>query len=167
VPGYGSGGTWYVGRPLMATVNDYELQLFNGDTGVMAIGPDGRPSAAFERRGALTWTSPARLRAIDTVYAMTVHKSQGSQFDEVVVVLPEPASPILTRQLLYTAVTRARKRVTLVGTSVALRAAVGRPIARASGLQERLWGATPVPAGPAADPPGTRPTSPGPPRPGL
>jgi exodeoxyribonuclease V alpha subunit len=143
VPGYGAGGAWYLGRPLMVTVNDYELQLFNGDTGVVAVGPDGQPSAAFERRGELTWTSPARLRAIDTVYAMTVHKSQGSQFDEVVVVLPEPSSPILTRQLLYTAVTRARRRVTLVGPTASVLAAVARPITRASGLQERLWGPSP------------------------
>jgi exodeoxyribonuclease V alpha subunit len=144
IPGYGAGGAWYLGRPLMVTVNDYELQLFNGDTGVVAVGPDGQPSAVFERRGELTWTSPARLRAIDTVYAMTVHKSQGSQFDEVVVVLPEPSSPILTRQLLYTAVTRARRRVTLVGSAASVVAAVDRPITRASGLQERLWGPSPA-----------------------
>jgi exodeoxyribonuclease V alpha subunit len=150
IPGYGAEGTWYLGRPLMVTVNDYGLQLFNGDTGVVAVGPGGQPSAAFERWGEVSWTSPARLRAIDTVYAMTVHKSQGSQFDEVVVVLPEASSPILTRQLLYTAVTRARRRVTLVGSVASVVAAVNRPITRASGLQERLW----TPASPAGRPGG-------------
>jgi exodeoxyribonuclease V alpha subunit len=79
------------------------------------------------------------LAAVDTVYAMTVHKSQGSQFDTVAVVLPDPASPILTRELLYTAVTRARRRLILAGTPEAVRTAVGRPIARASGLRRWLW----------------------------
>jgi exodeoxyribonuclease V alpha subunit len=70
---------------------------------------------------------------------MTIHKSQGSQLDEAVVLLPEASSPILTRELLYTAVTRARHRVTVVGTEQALRAAITRPIARASGLRSALW----------------------------
>jgi exodeoxyribonuclease V alpha subunit len=71
---------------------------------------------------------------------MTVHKSQGSQFDTAAVLLPDPDSPILTRELLYTAVTRARSRLMLVGTEESIRAAVDRPIARASGLRQRLWG---------------------------
>ena len=71
---------------------------------------------------------------------MTIHKSQGSQFDTVAVVLPDPASPILTRELLYTAVTRARRRLLLVGVEDSVRAAVSRPIARSSGLRHRLWG---------------------------
>jgi exodeoxyribonuclease V alpha subunit len=70
---------------------------------------------------------------------MTVHKSQGSQFDTAAVLLPDPDSPILTRELLYTAVTRARSRLMLVGTEESIRAAVDRPIARASGLRQRLW----------------------------
>jgi exodeoxyribonuclease V alpha subunit len=84
--------------------------------------------------------SPTRLASVDTVYAMTVHKSQGSQFDTVAVLLPGPDSPILTRQLLYTAVTRARRRVIVAGTEASIRTAVGRPIARSSGLRARLWG---------------------------
>jgi exodeoxyribonuclease V alpha subunit len=71
---------------------------------------------------------------------MTVHKSQGSQFDTAAVLLPDAASPILTRELLYTAVTRARTRLILAGTEDALRAAVARPAARTSGLRPRLWG---------------------------
>ena len=96
-------------------------------------------TAAFERRGEVLEFSPARLGAVETVYAMTVHKSQGSQFGTAAVLLPPPASRILTRELLYTAVTRARERLILVGTEETLRAAVSRPVARASGLRRRLW----------------------------
>ena len=132
----------YVGRPLLVTENDYELGLYNGDTGVIIAGPDGgsRPTAVFERGGALLSFSPLRLGAVETVYAMTIHKSQGSQFDTAAVLLPDPSSRILTRELLYTAVTRARRELILVGTEEAVRAAVERPVARASGLRERLWG---------------------------
>ncbi len=77
---------------------------------------------------------------MDTVYAMTVHKSQGSQFDTAAVLLPGPDSRILTRELLYTAATRARRELILAGTEEAIRTAVGRPVARASGLRLRLWG---------------------------
>ncbi|MGH9067923.1 MAG: exodeoxyribonuclease V subunit alpha [Acidimicrobiales bacterium] len=140
-PTYGAGGPWYVGRPLLVTRNDYELQLFNGDAGVVVAGTeDGHPVAVFERREGLYQVSPARLSGVETVHAMTVHKSQGSQFDKVLLVLPDPSSPVLTRQLLYTAVTRARSHVTVVGAEDSFRAAVSRPIARASGLGERLWG---------------------------
>ena len=132
-------GTWYVGRPLLVTENDYGLRLFNGDTGVVVAGGPGRVAAAFERRGDVVEFSPTRLAAVDTVYAMTVHKSQGSQFQGVAVILPDPASPILTRELLYTAVTRAREQLILVGTEAAVRSAVTRPIARSSGLRPALW----------------------------
>ncbi|MBO0747547.1 MAG: ATP-binding domain-containing protein, partial [Acidimicrobiaceae bacterium] len=136
-------GEWYPGRPLLVTTNDYELRLFNGDVGVVGMNPDGEAAAAFERGGEVTWISPSRLPPTETLYATTVHKAQGSQLDEVVVVLPEPTSMLLTRQLLYTAITRARRRVTLVGSESALREAVTRPISRASGLRERLWGPPP------------------------
>ncbi len=131
---------WYVGRPLLVTENDYGLRLYNGDTGVVIEAGDGQVSAAFERGGRIVEFSPTRLAAVDTVYAMTVHKSQGSQFDTAAVLLPEPSSPILTRELLYTAVTRAREELILVGSEEAVRAAVARPVARASGLRARLWG---------------------------
>jgi exodeoxyribonuclease V alpha subunit len=131
---------WYVGRPLLVTENDYELRLYNGDTGVVVqSGPD-RVSAAFERAGEVVEVSPSRLGAIDTAYAMTVHKSQGSQFDTAAVLLPEPGSRLLTRELLYTAATRARSHLILAGSEEAVRAAITRPIARASGLLARLWG---------------------------
>jgi len=132
----------YVGRPLLVTENDYELGLYNGDTGVIVEGPGERPSAAFERGGEVLRFSPLRLGAVDTAYAMTIHKSQGSQFDTAAVLLPPASSRILTRELLYTAVTRARRELILVGTEEAVRQAVARPVARASGLRERLWGGT-------------------------
>jgi len=97
-------------------------------------------AAVFERRDELLEFSPTRLAAVDTVYAMTVHKSQGSQFGTAAVLLPEPTSQILTRELLYTAVTRAREHLVLVGPEETVRRAVARPVARASGLQWRLWG---------------------------
>ena len=126
-------GRWYPGRPLLVTENDYGLRLYNGDTGVVVAKPDGRPSAAFERRGEVVEFPPARLGAVDTVYAMTVHKSQGSQFGTAAVLLPPPTSQVLTRELLYTAVTRAHELI-LAGTEATIRAAVARPVARASGL---------------------------------
>jgi exodeoxyribonuclease V alpha subunit len=131
----------YVGRPLLVTENDYELGLYNGDTGVIVDGGGERPAAAFERGGEVLRFSPLRLGAVDTAYAMTIHKSQGSQFDTAAVLLPAASSRILTRELLYTAVTRARRQLILVGTEEAVRHAVARPVARASGLRERLWGA--------------------------
>jgi exodeoxyribonuclease V alpha subunit len=139
LPGFGA-DQWYVGRPLLVTENDHGIRLYNGDTGVVVTSPTtGRPTAAFERQGEIVTFSPTRLAAVETVYAMTVHKSQGSQFDTAAVLLPDPASPILTRELLYTAVTRARSHLMLVGTEESIRAAVDRPIARASGLRQRLW----------------------------
>jgi exodeoxyribonuclease V alpha subunit len=139
VPGFAADGPWYVGRPLLVTENDHALRLYNGDAGVVVEGPDSRPVAAFERQGEIVTFSPARLAAVDTVYAMTVHKGQGSQFDTAAVLLPDPDSPILTRELLYTAITRAKSRLILAGTEEAITAAVTRPIARASGLGRRLW----------------------------
>jgi exodeoxyribonuclease V alpha subunit len=144
VSGFAADGAWYVGRSLLVTKNDYGLRLFNGDTGVViAAGPD-RVTAVFERRNELLRFSPTRLAAVETVHAMTIHKSQGSQFATVAVLLPDPTSPILTRELLYTGVTRAQQRLILAGTEEAVRVAVGRPIARASGLRRRLWGIAPA-----------------------
>jgi exodeoxyribonuclease V alpha subunit len=139
IPGYGAAGEWYVGRPLLVTENDYALRLYNGDTGVIVDVAGGPPTAVFERGGDVVRVSPRRLAAVDTVHAMTIHKSQGSQFAAVAVILPEADSPILTRELLYTAVTRAETALTVVGTEEGIRAAVARPITRASGLRRRLW----------------------------
>jgi exodeoxyribonuclease V alpha subunit len=130
---------WYVGRPLLVTQNDYGLRLFNGDTGVIVARDGGRKSAVFERQGGLVEISPTRLETVDTVHALTIHKSQGSQVDAVAVLLPDPSSRILTRELLYTAVTRARKDMIVCGTEAAVLAALARPVAHASGLARRLW----------------------------
>jgi exodeoxyribonuclease V alpha subunit len=138
IEGFAARGRWYAGRPLLVTENDYGLGLYNGDTGVIVTAGEG-VSAAFERRGELLALPPTRLAAVDTVYAMTVHKSQGSQYETAAVLLPDPSSRVLTRELLYTAVTRARRSLILAGTEAAVRAAVERPIARASGLGARLW----------------------------
>jgi exodeoxyribonuclease V alpha subunit len=138
VPGFDPVGHAYVGRPLLVTENDHELRLYNGDTGVVIRSDRQRVTAAFARGGELLEFTPTRLGAIETAFAMTIHKSQGSQFDTAVVLLPEPTSRILTRELLYTAATRARTRLLLVGTADAVRAAVSRPVARASGLGARL-----------------------------
>src|SRR5205085_7894846 len=127
-----------LGRPLLITRNDAALRLYNGDTGVVVAAGDG-VAAAFARGGEVVTVRPGRLEAVESVYAMTIHKSQGSQFRTVGVVLPPPESPILTRQLLYTAVTRAQDRLILAGTEESVRAAVQRPAARASGLRQRLW----------------------------
>jgi exodeoxyribonuclease V alpha subunit len=141
LPGFAADAAWYAGRPLLVTENDYSLKLYNGDTGVLVRGEAGEVAAAFDRAGAVETVRPSRLGPVDTVYAMTIHKSQGSQFDQVVVVLPPPTSAILTRELLYTAITRARHALLVVGSEAAIRAAVERPAARASRLTRRLWGA--------------------------
>jgi exodeoxyribonuclease V alpha subunit len=139
-PSTGPGGSWYIGRPLIVTENDYGLRLYNGDTGVVIRDDAGNATAAFERAGEVVELRPSRLGAVDAVYAMTVHKSQGSQFATAAVLLPPASSPILTRELLYTAVTRAQQRLILAGTEESVRAAVATPVARASGLRGRLWG---------------------------
>ena len=137
-PGYGSDGVWYVGRPLLVTANDYQLRLFNGDTGVVVAGGDGAHArAAFRRDGEVEELAPSRLGEVQTVHAMSVHRSQGSQFRRVTLVLPPEGSPLLTRELVYTAITRAQDHVRIIGTRAALVAAVRTPIQRASGLQSR------------------------------
>ena len=119
------GRAWYLGRPVMVTANDYGLRLFNGDTGVVR-GPRGRRGDRRLPPGRRRWCRSARpgCRRSDTVFAMTVHKAQGSEFQQVAVVLPPSTSAVLTRQLLYTAVTRARERLVLAGSEPAIRAAV-------------------------------------------
>lgn len=136
IDGYGRDGVWYVGRPLIVTANDYQLRLFNGDTGVV-VDEGGHARAAFRRDGQVVTLPTSRLSEVQSVHALSVHRSQGSQFDSVTVVLPPAGSPLLTRELLYTAVTRAKKHVRIIGTAEALAAAVERPIVRASGLRGR------------------------------
>jgi len=154
--------------PIMVRANDYELGLFNGDVGLLwdAADPglatalerseteskDGTGSAAFTpqagtgnwlalfetREGDLRAVDPARLPRCETAFALTVHQSQGSEFDEVLLVLPDRDSPVLCRELLYTAVTRARKKLSVFGSEEILRAAIERPYRRSSGLGDAL-----------------------------
>ena len=140
LPGPAAGGAqWYPGRPVLVTANDYDTGLFNGDIGVVVSRPEGI-RVAFARGGPPTLYPPSRLSEVATVHAMTVHRGQGSQFRRVTVVLPPAESPLLTRELLYTAVTRAQEHVRVVGSAAAVRAAVERPVSRASGLRHRLAG---------------------------
>jgi exodeoxyribonuclease V alpha subunit len=105
---------WYAGRPVMVTRNDYALELMNGDIGLCLPGPDGVLRVAFPAvNGGVRWVMPSRLDSVETVFAMTVHKSQGSEFTHVLLVIPALESPVLTRELVYTGLTRARQRLTL------------------------------------------------------
>ena len=135
---------WYPGRPVLVTRNDYGLGLMNGDIGITlelphAADEEAKLRVAFpagDTGQGIKWVLPSRLPAVETAYALTVHKSQGSEFDHVALVLPATPSPILTRELLYTGITRARAFLTLVmpGTPRLLEEAVHRQVLRASGL---------------------------------
>ncbi len=139
IEGYSTESEWYVGRTIMVTRNDDALGVFNGDVGVVVSGEDARPYVAFARAGQVHLVSPDRLSSVDAMQAVTIHKSQGSEFATVIVVVPEAPSRLLSRELLYTAMTRTRGTLMLVGTEAAIRAAIARPIERASGLSERVW----------------------------
>jgi exodeoxyribonuclease V alpha subunit len=132
-----AGGQWYVGRPLLVTSNDYALDVYNGETGVVVRQGDRR-RVFVAGSGRLKEFAPGRLDAVDTMHAMTIHKSQGSQADRVSVLLPEEGSRLLTLELFYTAVTRARRHVRVVGSEAAVRAAVATRAQRATGLRRRL-----------------------------
>ena len=129
----------YAGQALMVTTNDYENGLFNGDTGVVIAREDDLV-VAFRGSGPSEPIPLVRLGAVTAVHAMTVHRAQGSQFDEVTVLLPFVTSQLATRQTFYTAVTRARSRVHLIGSEAAVRACITRTAARATGLPDRLSG---------------------------
>jgi exodeoxyribonuclease V alpha subunit len=136
---------WYAGRPVLITRNHYPLGLFNGDIGVTlpdADAADDRLAVFFTGdSGEIRRFHPYQLPEHTTVYAMTVHKSQGSEFDEVLFILPDSDFPILTRELIYTALTRARKKITMWGTRSIICKAIARQIERTSGLRDSLWGA--------------------------
>ncbi|MFA6450323.1 MAG: exodeoxyribonuclease V subunit alpha [bacterium] len=135
-------GRWYAGRPVMITRNDYNLNLFNGDIGIALPGADGEGLRVFfaSSGGAPRAILPARLPAHETAFAMTVHKSQGSEFDSVLMLLPAADSKILTRELLYTGVTRCRRSVEIIGKEEIFAQAVKLRIARSSGLRAAIWG---------------------------
>ncbi len=128
----------YVGEPLIVTTNDYEVGLYNGDTGVVYDDEVRGLTAAFSRGGAPILVPLVRLGAVSRLHAMTVHRSQGSQFEVVTGVLPPAGSPLGTRETLYTAATRATAKVRLIGAADAVVAACLNPAARATGLADRL-----------------------------
>jgi exodeoxyribonuclease V alpha subunit len=140
----------YPGRPVMVLQNDHQLKLYNGDVGIELHDPDsnGALRAFFlTADGALRRFIPARLPSHETVFAMTVHKSQGSEFGRVLFILPDRETRVVTRELLYTGLTRAREGLELWRQEAALRAAIDSPTTRASGLREALspTSATPEP----------------------
>ena len=135
---------WYRGRPVMITRNDYSLGLYNGDIGITLPDPDASDDQLHvyfqDASGGVRRFLPHRLPEHETVYAMTVHKSQGSEFDHVILILPDMDYPLMTRELIYTGLTRARQTVSIWGTEPVLTTAISRKIERSSGLREALWG---------------------------
>lgn len=142
---------WYPGQPIMITRNDYGLGLFNGDIGIIKYDNDHPeyPSAVFRaeypfavfraENGGLKTVPAFRLPDHETAYAITIHKSQGSEFDSVLIILPERDNPVLTRELLYTGVTRAKKKVIIRGNLETITTAVKRRTSRMAGLRDALW----------------------------
>jgi exodeoxyribonuclease V alpha subunit len=131
--------TFYENRPIIVTQNDYSLGLFNGDVGVVVRDEHGRLRVCFEGAEGSRFLAPGRLPPHETVFATTIHKSQGSEFDAVSIVLPETASALVGRELVYTAVTRARRRVDLFSPLEVVRGALSRTVQRPSGLRDALW----------------------------
>ncbi len=131
--------TWYVGRPVMITQNNAALQLYNGDIGLCLHDEKGDIKVFFPRQnGCYQGYSPARLPNCETVFAMTIHKSQGSEFEEICVCLPDFYQSILTKELLYTAITRAKERIKLVTNKEIFVATVEASITRTTGLVEQF-----------------------------
>jgi exodeoxyribonuclease V alpha subunit len=128
---------WYPGRPLLVTANDHGLCIYNGDTGVVIARADGLRAVIAGAGGPLDFAT-SRLSDVETMHAMTIHKSQGSQADEVTVLMPGEDSRLLTRELFYTAVTRAKRKVRVVGPEASVRSAIERRAVRATGLRSRL-----------------------------
>ena len=129
---------WYHGRPVMVRRNDYKTGLYNGDVGIALLNRDGQLRVWFEGDNGLRAFLPSALPAHDSVYAMTIHKSQGSEFDSVTLVLPEYDVPVLTRELFYTGLTRGRTKLEMFADGGTLEQIVGRLVARTSGLSDRL-----------------------------
>jgi len=130
-------GDWFAGRPIMVTRNDAQLGVFNGDVGVVLPNLEGQLKAWFLDGNALRSVSVMRLAQVETAFVMTVHKSQGSEFEHTALVLPPGGAEVLSRELLYTGITRARQQFTLIEAQAGLlEAAINRPSVRASGLAQ-------------------------------
>jgi exodeoxyribonuclease V alpha subunit len=129
----------YAGKPLMVTANNYALKLFNGDTGVVWPADGFSALVHFpDEAGGIRAVARERLPEHETVFALTIHKSQGSEFDHILLVLPEQTSPVLTRQLFYTGLTRARQSVRILAPETILRATIATQLQRNSGLTDAL-----------------------------
>lgn len=135
--GAGTAKRWYTGRPIMVTRNDRSTQLSNGDVGIVCSSPTGE-RGFFGSVEDLKDVSLARLPYVETVHALTIHKSQGSEYDHAIVVIPDADSRIVTRELLYTGITRPKQKLTLVGSLESILHAVRTDISRATGLEQRL-----------------------------
>jgi len=138
VAGVNNTRPWFVGRPVIVTSNDRMNRIANGDVGIVVANGNSMTVALPDADG-FRHLPTSRLAEVDTWWAMTIHKSQGSEFDHVVVSLPPSGSPVLSRELLYTGITRARQRVTILADESSLRVAIERTVTRASGLRSRLW----------------------------
>ena len=135
----GAGAQWFAGRPVIVTRNDYALGVFNGDIGIALPAPGGAMQVCFRMAdGTLRAISPAALPPHDTAFALTVHKSQGSEFDHAALVLPSVFGRVLSRELVYTAITRARSRVDVIGSAAVFAQAIQTPTRRDSGLAARI-----------------------------
>ena len=131
---------FFKGQPIMVTQNHYGLKLFNGDVGLVWPNEAGQLMVWFEAEGEPRPVTPGRLPAFETVYAMTIHKTQGSEFDEVALVLPDHQSQLLSRELIYTGLTRAKQRFSCLGSEPVWRAGVTARVDRWAGLAGRLHG---------------------------
>lgn len=135
------GGQWYAGRPVMVTNNNSALQLFNGDIGLCLADPEsqGQLRVFFLRGdGSLKKIQPARLLNCETVFAMTIHKSQGSEFERVLIMLPEKINPVLSKELLYTAITRAKTQIKIAADRTIFMNSIAKRVQRHSGLTRKL-----------------------------
>jgi exodeoxyribonuclease V alpha subunit len=131
---------WYHGRPILITRNDYTLDIYNGDAGVCVSTLNGTYKVLFtDSEGNLKYISPHRIQHFEPAFLITVHKSQGSEFNNVNLLLPEKDSQLLTRELIYTAVTRARNYFTVVGDIEILKKGIERKTERFTGLKSRLY----------------------------
>jgi exodeoxyribonuclease V alpha subunit len=130
---------WYPGRPVIVNTNDYTLRLHNGDTGICLPDEKGQLKVYFRHQGQVRGIAPGRLHNFSTAFALTVHKSQGSEFEEVFIVLPSSSSKVLSRELIYTAITRARTDITILGSQSILKQSISKKIQRSSGLKDQLW----------------------------
>ncbi|WP_347987254.1 exodeoxyribonuclease V subunit alpha [Methylomonas sp. AM2-LC] len=134
-------GQWYAGRPIMITANNPGLQLFNGDVGLCIQDPDSEGQLRvffFRGDGSIKKLQPARIEACETVYAMTIHKSQGSEFENILIILPDHSNPVLSKELLYTAITRAKTQVKMISKESVFKTAITHKVQRHSGLAEKL-----------------------------